>query len=188
MLELIIPESEMWDDQNECFIYSKGTEGKTIQLEHSLISLKKWEEKWHKPFFDDKDKTYREICDYVRCMTITKGIPEAAYDYIPTKTMETIVEYIQNPMTATWFSSPPNENGMPRMGNREAITAEIIYYWMVSFNIPPEYQKWHLNQLLTLIKVIGVKNSPQKKMSQKEIIKQNAALNAARKAKYKKGR
>lgn len=188
MLELIIPESEIWDEENECFVYSKGTEGKTIQLEHSLISLKKWEEKWHKPFLSNDDKSYREICDYVRCMTITKSVPESAYDYIPAKTMEQIIEYIQNPMTATWFSNPPNANGTPKMGNREVITAEIVYYWMVTFNIPSEYQKWHLNQLLTLIKVISVKNAPKKKMSQQEVIKQNAALNAARRAKYKKGR
>lgn len=187
MLELIIPESEIWDDVNECFVYSKGTDGKTIQLEHSLISLKKWEEKWHKPFLSDNDKTYQEICDYDRCMTITKGVPESAYDYIPPKTMEEILNYIQNPMTATWFSNPPNENGTPKMGSREVITAEIIYYWMITFNIPSEYQKWHLNQLITLIKVISIKNAPKKRMTKSEIAKQNAALNAARRAKYKKG-
>lgn len=186
MLELIIPENEIWDDKNERFIYTKGTEGKVIQLEHSLISLKKWEEKWHKPFFGKEDKTYEEICDYVRCMTITKGVPESAYAFIPVKTMEQIVDYIQNPMTATWFSSPPNNDGTPKMRGAETITAEIVYYWMITLNIPSEYQKWHLNQLLTLIKVISIKNAPQKKMSQKEIIQQNAALNAARRAKYKK--
>lgn len=188
MLELIIPENEMWDDKTETFIYTKGTEGKTIQLEHSLISLKKWEEKWHKPFLSDDDKTYREVCDYVRCMTITKGVPDSAYDYIPTDTMKTIIDYIQDPMTATWFTSPPNGNGTPNMGRKETVTAELIYYWMITLNVPPEYQKWHLNQLLTLIKVISIKNAPAKKMSQREIIEQNAALNAARRAKYKKGR
>lgn len=186
MLELIIPSVEMWDNELCQFIYTKGTDGQIIQLEHSLISLKKWEEKWHKPFLGEDNKTYSEICDYVRCMTITKNIPSSAYEYIPPETIKQIVDYIQNPMTATWFSEPPNANGTPRMGRNEVITAEIIYYWMVVFNIPSEYQKWHLNQLLTLIKVVGIKSTPPKQMSRKEIAKQNAALNAARKAKYKK--
>lgn len=185
MLELILPKGEIWDEERERFIYYDGTDGKTIQLEHSLISLKKWEEKWHKPFLGKEEKTYSEICDYVRCMTITKGIPDSAYYYIPADIMNRIVDYIQDPMTATWFTSGPTENGTPKMGGKEVITAEIIYYWMISLNIPPEYQKWHLNQLMTLIKVVSIKNTPSKKMSKKDITKQNAALNAQRRAKYK---
>lgn len=185
MLELILPGGEIWDDEHERFIYYKGSEGKKIQLEHSLISLKKWEEKWHKPFLGKEDKTYQEICDYVRCMTITHGIPDSAYDYIPADTMNQIIDYIQDPMTATWFSSNVNENGTPKMGSKEIITAEVIYYWMITLNIPSEYQKWHLNQLMTLIKVVKIKNSPNKKMSKKDITRQNAILNAQRRAKYK---
>lgn len=185
MLELIIPSEEFWDEVNERFLYSKGSDGKVIQFEHSLISLKKWEEKWHKPFLGNEEKTYREICDYVRCMTITRGLSDDVYEYLPIDFLEKIAEYIQNPMTATWFSSGLNDNGTPKMKSREVITAEIIYYWMIALNIPPEYQKWHLNQLLTLIKVVNIKNAPQKKMSKKDIAKQNAALNEMRKAKYK---
>lgn len=187
MLELAIPGGEIWDDSSESFLYTKGTDGRIIQLEHSLISLKKWEEKWHKPFLGKEEKTYAEICDYVRCMTITKGIPNSAYIYIPVSVMNEIIEYIHNPMTATWFTSPSEKYGAPKIGSRsEAITAEIIYYWMIALNIPSEYQKWHLNQLLTLIKVVSIKNSPPKKMSKAEIAKQNDALCAARRAKYSK--
>lgn len=188
MLEIVLPEVEIWDDNAEEFQFSKGTEGKTIQLEHSLISVKKWEAKWHKPFLGKEDKTYKEICDYVRCMTLNHGIPDAAYFPIEPNTLSQIVDYIQDPMTATWFSKEPDQNGAPRMGKQEVVTAEIIYYWMIALNVPSEYQKWHLNQLLTLIKVLNIKNAPPKKRTKADLLKQHAALNAARHAKHgKKG-
>lgn len=186
MLEIVLPGFEVWDNQAEEFLTTKGTEGKVIQLEHSLISLKKWEAKWHKPFLGKEDRTYEEICDYVRCMTLTHGIPSSAYELIEPNTLSKIIDYIQDPMTATWFTKESEFNGVPRMGKQETITAEIIYYWMITLNVPAEYQKWHLNQLLTLIKVLNIKNTPSKKMSKADLLKQHAALNAARSAKYKK--
>lgn len=184
MLEIVIPEVEHWDEDKEIFYKTLGTRGKKIQLEHSLVSLSKWEAKWHKPFLKDDEKSIAEILDYVRCMTITKGVPEDAYDYIPIEMIKQITDYMQDSMTATWFSEPLGTKKGQSV-KKEIVTAEIIYYWMITLNIPPEYEKWHLNRLLTLIKVVNIKNSPKEKVDKKEAARQRAALNAARRAKHK---
>ena len=172
MLKITIPEMEFYDeDNNEFIMFNK----QVLQLEHSLVSISKWESKWHIPFLDGKDKTLEQIIDYVRCMTITQNVKPEVYNRLTEDNLKAINDYIENPMTATTFS---DINQRP---SREIITSEIIYYWMVSFNIPFECQKWHLNKLLTLIKVCNIKNSPPKKMSRQEILSRNRALNEARK-------
>ena len=178
MLTLTIPGEEFWDEDKEEFVYKKG---QTIQLEHSLVSLSKWEAKWHKPFLTKDNKSKEEIEDYVRCMTITQNVKPELYKRLSEEQYRQINQYIADSMTATWFGK---ERGRGRM-SREQVTAELIYYWMVTFNIPFECQKWHLNRLLTLIKVCNIKQQPDKKMSKKEILSENAALNAARRARYK---
>ena len=171
MLKIEFPESEFWDEINGEFVVQKKT---VIQLEHSLVSVSKWESKWHKPFLSKGKKTPEETIDYIRCMTITQNVDPSVYVRINNKILEQVEEYISNPMSATWFSKSKERP------NREVITAEIIYYWMIALNIPFECQKWHLNKLLTLIQVCNIKNSPNKKMSKKEILRNNAAINAAR--------
>ena len=172
MLKITIPEMEFYDEDNNEFITFNE---QVLQLEHSLVSISKWESKWHIPFLDGKDKTLEQIIDYVRCMTITQNVKPEVYNRLTEDNLKAINDYIENPMTATTFS---DINQRP---SREIITSEIIYYWMVSFNIPFECQKWHLNKLLTLIKVCNIKNSPPKKMSRQEILSRNRALNEARK-------
>ena len=172
MLTITIPASEMWDEKNEKFVDIKEC---ALQLEHSLISLSKWESKWCKPFLFTKEKTEEETLDYVRCMTLTPNIDPIIYNFLTNENVREINKYIDDPMTATTFSEDPTAKC-----NREIITSELIYYWMISLNIPVEFQKWHLNRLLTLIRVCNVKNQPPKKMSKKEIMRRNAALNAAR--------
>lgn len=172
MLEITIPAVEQWDELNEEFVYSKE---QTLKLEHSLVSLSKWESKWCKPFLSKEEKTKEELIDYVRCMTLTQNVDENIYRFLTNENINKINEYIQAPMTATWFSEDKQSQR-----NREQITSELIYYWMIALNIPSEYQKWHLNRLLTLIRVCNIKNQPAKKMSRKEIASRNAALNAAR--------
>lgn len=182
MFEITIPEQhyEFFDETNSEFISVNVKEAK-VQLEHSLISLKKWEQKWHKPFLKD-DRTHEEICDYIRCMTLNHGIDPESYKYIPSNIVDEVMEYIKDPMTATWF----RDDGLigAQKNSREVITAEIIYYWMISLNIPVEFQKWHLNQLLTLIKVVNIKNQKEQKMDSRTAAKQRAALNASRRAKH----
>ena len=172
MLKITIPEMEFYDeDKNEFIMFNE----QVLQLEHSLVSISKWESKWHIPFLDGKDKTLEQIIDYVRCTTIAQNVKPEVYNRLTEDNLKAISDYIENPMTATTFS---DFNQRP---SREIITSEIIYYWMVSFNIPFECQKWHLNKLLTLIKVCNIKNSPPKKMSRQEILSRNRALNEARK-------
>ena len=175
MLEITIPKVEGFDNsKSEFFTISEKT---TLQLEHSLISLKKWESKWHKPFLGEGDKTDEEIKDYIRCMTIGPVKNPEVYDHIPPDKVKEIVDYIKDPMTAAWFSRD-GKVGAPRFSS--VVTNEIIYYWMLALNIPVEFQKWHLNQLLTLIKVVNIKNKPPKKMSKKEEIESRTAENERR--------
>lgn len=177
MLQIIIPDIEQFDTVNEVFITAKG---QTIQLEHSLVSISKWESKWHKPFLGAMEKTDEETLDYIRCMTISQGVDPKLYSrtYFNPDIIKKITAYIDDPMTATWFAEPSKKKTI----NREIITSELIYYWMIALNIPVEFQKWHLNRLITLIKVCNVKNEPAKKMSKSEIMSRNKALNESRRA------
>lgn len=172
MLRITIPSAEFWDEEKEEFIYTKE---QTLQLEHSLVSVSKWESKWLRPFLSKQEKTFEETIDYVRTMTLTQNVDPGVYQYLTNGNIEEINRYIEAPMTATRFF---DEKGGGT--NREQITAEIIYYWMVAFNIPFECQKWHLNRLLTLIRVCDIKNRPPKKRSKREIMSRNTALNATR--------
>ena len=172
MLEITIPAIELWDEEKQEFINKKE---QTLQLEHSLVSLSKWESKWCKSFLYTKEKTFEETLDYIKCMTITQNVSDDVYTRLTNKNIEDINNYIAAPMTATVFYDNKNQGG-----KNETVTAEIIYYWMISLNIPFECQKWHLNKLITLIRVCNVKNTPPKKMSKRELMSRNASLNAAR--------
>lgn len=173
-LTIDVPKVELFNEATGEFYYSRDYR---LVLEHSLVSLSKWESRWHKPFLTSKNKTRAEILDYIRCMTITQNIPDEAYSLIGTDLLDKIGDYISDSMTATTFSD--KEKGRI---SREIITSEIIYYSMITYNIPMECQKWHLNRLLTLIKVCDLKNRPAKKMSRQELAARNRALNEQRKA------
>ena len=176
MLQLEIPKRELYNDATNEFIeYEKAS----LQLEHSLVSLSKWESTWRKPFLSKDQKTVEETVDYIKCMTITQNVKLEAYLHLPNEVFETVDTYINQPMTATWFTETENA---PK--SREVITAEVIYYWMIALQIPMECQKWHLNRLLTLIKVCNIKNQPPKKQGRKEAMSKQAALNQARRSKH----
>lgn len=175
MLQITIPAVEKWDERKQEFVYGKE---QTLQLEHSLVSISKWESKWNKAFLSKRDKSTEEVLDYVRCMTLTKNVNSEIYTSIPNDVMDQISEYIDAPMTAVHF-----QDDKAGGTSRETVTSEVIYYWMISLNIPFECQKWHLNRLLALIRVCNLKSNPPKKRSAKEIMSRNAALNAARRQK-----
>ena len=179
MLNIIIPSTEIWDGEQKVFLYTKEF---SINLEHSLVSISKWEAKWHKPFISDSQKTQEETIDYIKCMTITQNIPEEAYKYLTKENIDKVHDYIKDGRSATWFTERPNPNAQV-VKKKEVITSELIYYWMIALEIPFECQKWHLNRLLTLIRVCNIKNNNKpKKMGKKETLRNNAKINAARRA------
>lgn len=177
MLRITVPATEMYDPKKDEFI---STKEQTLQLEHSLVSLSKWESRWNKPFISKTDITYEETIDYIRCMTITQNVDPRVYDCLTNENINQVNEYIGRSMTATTFTEDKTKKG----GSRDIITAEIIYHWMIALQIPEDYRKWHLNSLLTLIRVCNEKSQPPKKMSQRDIMSRNAQLNAARKKKH----
>ena len=172
MLPITIPATEQWDEYKQEFI---STKEQTLQLEHSLVSLSKWESKWCKPFLSKGDRTYEETIDYIRCMTITQNVKPETYYCLTKQNLDDIEKYINAPMTATCF---PKDGKSGSKG--ETITSELIYYWMSVLNINIKCEKWHLNRLIAFIRVCSIKNQPPKKMGKRETINQYAALNAAR--------
>lgn len=174
MLQIKLPASEGWDERTQKFVNFPEV---TFALEHSLISISKWESKWHIPFLNKEQKTPEQIKDYIKCMTITPNIKDEVYDRLTNDHINMIVKYIDDPMTA---SSVRDRGGKK---SREIVTSELIYYWMVALEIPFECQKWHVNRLMMLIQICEVKNQPDKKMSKRNTMQQNAALNALRRQK-----
>lgn len=165
---------ECFNDETGEFLEAESCE---LQMEHSLVSISKWESKWNKPFLSNSDMTDKETLDYIQCMTLTENVDPTIYNRLDRENIEQIKAYIEAPMTATTFS-----NNKAGKSGREIITAELIYYWMIALNIPFECQYWHINRLLTLVRVCNIKNQPPKKMSRREVMSRNAALNAQRRA------
>ena len=173
MLSITVPAIEFYDEEKQEFVTGKE---QTLQLEHSLVSLSKWESKWHKAFLSKVEKTDEETIDYIRCMTLTQNVDPDIYNRLTPDLVGKIYDYINDPMTATTFSQEKAGSI-----NRETVTSEVIYYWLVALNIPFKCEKWHLNRLITLIRVCNIKNQPPKKRSKRDTMRHNAALNAARK-------
>lgn len=176
MFTVIIPDREVFHDDSQTFEVLKG---ETFQIEHSLVSIAKWESKWEKPFLTSDNKTREQTIDYIRCMTVTQNVKPESYLFMPAKIFDDIADYIKKPMTATWFNERP---GIKK--SSEIITAEILYYCMIAYNIPMEFQKWHLNRLLTLIRVCSIKGQKPDKMSRADAFAQQRVINNARRQKH----
>lgn len=173
VLTLEIPETtDLWDSANEEFISVPKT---TLRLAHSLVSISKWEAHWHKSYFETRDKTSEEAMDYIKCMTIDRNVDPLVYYVLSEKDVAKIEAYLNDPMTATKIYNPTEQTK-----NREKLTSELIYYLMISYNIPVEFERWHINRLLTLLEVFQVKTTPPKKRSRAELAKYYAELNAKR--------
>lgn len=172
-VKIIVPEQQFWDEKNEVFIYTKGG---VLQLEHSLLSISKWEKKWHKAFLGDKKKSPEETLDYIRCMTINQNVSPEIYDFLTSKNMKDISDYINDSMTATWFSDDKKNK---KIGGR-IVTAELIYNWMIDLNIPMDFKKEHINSLITLMRVREAEHRPKKRSNKKDTLRKHASINKAR--------
>lgn len=175
MFKIIIPEDEFYNESTSEFVQVRSQE---LHLVHSLVSISKWESVWCKPFLSNKNPTREESLDYIRCMTVNQNVDPTAYARITNALISRIIAYIDAPMTATKFFDED------RRRSSEIVTSEVIYGWMVTLNIPFECQKWHLNRLLTLIRVCNLQNKPKKKMGRKALQSRNASLNEARKKQF----
>ena len=176
MLKIVVPGIELFDDESQEFVTQNDF---TLELEHSLVSLSKWESIYEKPFLGEGEKSTEEVIGYIKTMTLTSEVPEEIFYKLSEENVTKINEYIDAKMTATWFSDTP---GAPR--SREVITSEVIYYWLIAFQIPFECETWHLNRLFTLIRVCNIKQAKPEKMSRAEIAARNRELNAQRKAQF----
>lgn len=174
MLIIIVPGIEMFDEEHQEFVTKDDF---VLELEHSLVSLSKWESEHEKPFLGESNKTQEEVINYVKAMTLTSNVPEEIFHKLSQSNIEEINSYIDSRKSATWFSEAP---GAPR--TRDIITSELIYYWMTVFQIPFQCETWHLNRLFTLIRICNIKQAKPKKMSKAEIAARNRELNAQRRA------
>lgn len=175
MLQLTMPRTEFWNEQTNEFVYVEET---VLRLEHSLLSISKWESKWNKAFLTKKEKSAEEILDYIRCMSLDEH-PDYIYQALSAEQLKEIDKYISLPMTATRIISSSlsqKENGKPK----DVITSELVYYWMLSYQIPKECENWHLNKLMALIQVFNAKNTPPKKGNMRDIMKRNSQINDMR--------
>lgn len=174
MLKILIEGEELFNEEDNTF---SETESTIIELEHSLLSLSKWESEFQKPFLVPGQKTAEEVLGYIRAMIISPNVDPDIIFRLSQSNIDEIQKYIDSSQSATIFGTMPE-----RRGSGEVITSELIYYWMVAFNIPFECEKWHLNRLFALVRICNIKNSKPRKMSRQEIAQRNRELNAKRRA------
>lgn len=179
MLQITVPTSELWDEENEVFIQTRAV---TLNLEHSLLAISKWESIYKKPYLEQTQFTQEEDADYIKCMTITPNVDNDTYYAIVNNAecMSKIRKYIDDPATATFF----NEKGKKTGHSSEKITSELIYYWLVVNNIPFECQKWHINRLFSLVRICNIKNQSPKQKKKSQLYSEYNRLNAQRRAMY----
>lgn len=169
MLTITVPSQELWDEANEEFVNFEET---TLELEHSLVAISKWESKYKKPFLETSDKTREETLGYVEAMCLTPNTAPEVFHRLSNANLEAVQAYISDTMTATWFNE---NNRTPK--SREKITSELVYHWMTSLNIDWQAQDWHINRLLTLIRIFGVKNAKPEKMSRADQMARRREIN-----------
>lgn len=178
MLTIVVKGKELWDEKEQVFV--KPDEDVVLEFEHSLVSLSKWESHYKKPFLTEDSKTQEEVLYYIRCMALRPDVPEEVFAGLELSHLAEINEYMNDPMTATFFNEPKT----PGRPSAKIITNELIYYWMSGFGLPMEMQYWHLNRLFTQLKVCNLESQPPKKLSPGEAAARTRAINEANRKKY----
>lgn len=176
MLTISVPAVDLYDDATSTFI---SREAMTLDLEHSLVSLSKWEEIHKIPFLSDKPRTPEQTKSYIYCMIRTPGVEPEAIDYLSEENLQEINDYMNSPATATWFAERKNQ---PKPRSAETITSELVYYWLSAYTISWEAQHWHLNRLFTILRIASVKSEKPKKVGKAEAMAQQREENARRRA------
>lgn len=178
MLQLVVPGGEYWDEKKEEMLYLKDV---PLKMEHSLISISKWESIWHDSFIGT-GKTEEQTISYLQCMSFNPDVPRDVFERLAHHPVafKKVINYISNSMTASTISSTGDE----KSSRRQRVTSELIYYWMTVFNIPFEAEKWHLNRLVMLIRIASEKNKPKKKQSSNDVLARFNKINEANKAKF----
>lgn len=172
---------ELYDEEKEEFI--NISEDKSIVIEHSLLSISKWESKWHKIYLDDKLKlTHEESLDYIRCMTLTQNVDPNYYRLIDNNKLIEIQKYMNDPYSATYFNEVPRGTAQR---HSEKISSEVLYYYMFKLGIPKDCEKWHINRLQNLIRIFSIKDAPDQKMNKRQTADYYRRLNAQRRSKLK---
>jgi hypothetical protein len=167
----------LWDEETETFVEHIVS---SIDFEHSLASMSKWESKWEQAFLGRTEKTAEQVYDYLSMMCLTPGVTREQILGLSQENFTQINEYIESQQTATKFAEQPN-----RRGSGEQITSDLVYYWMVAFRIPWEAQYWHLNKLLALVRICNAKQSGKtQKVPRHDTAQRNRDLNAERRKKY----
>lgn len=179
MLTVNVPTgNESYNESTQTFI----NETVPVRLEHSLHSMSKWEAKYQKPFLstsEEHTKAHSEVIDYITMMVLGTPITEDLLDRLIEHNLTEIQEYIADKQTATWITERKKTGAQ----SSEMITSELIYYWMFSYQIDVSCESWHINRLLTLIRIFGIKQEKPEKMGKAEADAQRKALNAQRRAK-----
>jgi len=176
MLTVIVSGDEIFNEETSEF---SSVGDFVLELEHSLLSLSKWESKFEKPFLGKDEKTAEELMWYVRAMILNPIYPSDLFARLSRENLDEINAYIESKQSATTFGHMPEHR---TRGRAETITSELIYYWLVAFNIPFETETWHLNRLFSLIRICNIKQSKPTKMSRNEVAQRNRELNAQRRA------
>lgn len=185
MLIIKVPaqKRQYWNEETEQFVYFNVEEDVTLELEHSLRSISRFEEHYHERYFDfnnpkvypQKSFTEEQIFYYFKCMTMNGEYPDDVYKCLTQDDIRQIVNYMNDSHTATIINDKDTKSA-----NNELTSSELIYYWMCSAQIPWEAQDWHINRLLTLIHIFGIKNGDHKKKSTKDTAMDYRRLNEKR--------
>lgn len=178
MLTIDIPEQDIFDESTSTFYKVKAQK---LHFEHSLAAIAKWEAKWHTPFMDNKEKNMVQLVDYIRCMCVDTDVDPIVFKGLSRKHMVMVEEYIKDPMTASWIDDS-KKKPKPKT-HAEVMTSELMYFYMSQAQIPYECQNWPLPRLVMLLRIAGEKMSTNNKMSKRDIMNQQASLNAIRRAK-----